>query len=114
MVILGTSKKTHLALKISSFTSEREGNICFFFNFLKNFFRHDTNLDKDVEQFKGGPTSERICSRSIFLRGLFLYSVKLIAVFTIDFYRLVSTRYDILSLVTIVKGNLMEVKCAVK
>lgn len=47
-------------------------------------------------------------------RGLFLYSVKLIAVFIIDFYRLVSTRYDILSLVTIVKGNLMEVKCAVK
>ena len=30
VVILGTSKKTHLALKISSFTSEREGNICFF------------------------------------------------------------------------------------
>lgn len=84
------------------------------FNFLKKFFRHDTNLDKDVEQFKGGPTSERICSRSIFHRGLFLYSVKLIAVFIIDFYRLVSTRYDILSLVTIVKGNLMEVKCAVK
>lgn len=82
--------------------------------FSLNFSRHDTNLDKDVEQFKGGPTSERICSRSIFHRGLFLYSVKLIAVFIIDFYRLVSTRYDILSLVTIMKGNLMEVKCAVK